>query len=386
MFIPFIFIVTNIAAEPEIVEEVLNFFDLDESLQSIFEEFPLVSTEERDSQYCENATEVVEIRLVDGKQYEKIMIEDDTTEYLIKDEFSGAMKRIILRPRLNCYDQDEKELADLVKDSLFHHPDPDRGYNITNVYNTFPEELYKEIKDSEEDLVNAVLDKISKDWRDLSYPMYEEFFKDVKNGFFIEAGASAGLDDSHTLLFESKLNWTGLLIEPCVNNLQFLNRKAPHVFTCLATKDHPHYVNFENTLTQLDDLDLQIMAGIVHEKTNTTYPRQCIPLYTLLLAAGNPTVHWFILDIEGAEFQVLQTIPWTQVDIEMISVETDLAGLVMEGSREEIIDYMRRQGYIHQNHKNIGNSIFEDTVKDDLFIREDVAKRYGLLVNEKSEL
>ena len=83
---------------------------------------------------------------------------------------------------------------------------------------------------------------------------------------------------------------------------------------------------------------------------------------------------------------MLQTIPWTQVDIEMISVETDLAGLVMEGSREEIIDYMRQQGYIHQNHKNIGNSIFEDTVKDDLFIREDVAKRYGLLVNEKSEL
>ena len=28
---------------------------------------------------------------------------------------------------------------------------------------------------------------------------------------------------------------------------------------------------------------------------------QCIPLYTLLLAMDNPTVNWFILDIEGAE-------------------------------------------------------------------------------------
>ena len=27
---------------------------------------------------------------------------------------------------------------------------------------------------------------------------------------------------------------------------------------------------------------------------------QCVPLYTLLLALGNPTVNWFILDIEGA--------------------------------------------------------------------------------------
>ena len=75
---------------------------------------------------------------------------------------------------------------------------------------------------------------------------------------------------------------------------------------------------------------------------------QCVPLYTLLLAMGNPTVNWFILDIEGAEYQVLQTIPWTLVDIEMISVETDFAGELMPGSRQEIIVYMKSQGYHHQ--------------------------------------
>ena len=74
---------------------------------------------------------------------------------------------------------------------------------------------------------------------------------------------------------------------------------------------------------------------------------QCVPLNTLLLAMGNPTVNWFILDIEGAEYQVLQTIPWTLVDIEMISVETDLAGEIMPGSRQEIISFMKSQGYEH---------------------------------------
>ena len=34
------------------------------------------------------------------------------------------------------------------------------------------------------------------------------------------------------------------------------------------------------------------------------HPLQCVPLYTLLAAMGHPTVNWFILDIEGAEFQV----------------------------------------------------------------------------------
>ena len=38
-----------------------------------------------------------------------------------------------------------------------------------------------------------------------------------------------------------------------------------------------------------------------------------MPLYTILLAMGNPTVHYFSLDIEGAEFPVLQTIPWDKV-------------------------------------------------------------------------
>ena len=39
-------------------------------------------------------------------------------------------------------------------------------------------------------------------------------------------------------------------------------------------------------------------------ETETTVLFQCVPLYTLLLALDNPTVPWFILDIEGAEYQV----------------------------------------------------------------------------------
>ena len=42
---------------------------------------------------------------------------------------------------------------------------------------------------------------------------------------------------------------------------------------------------------------------------------QCLPLYTILLALGNPAVHHFSLDIEGAELPVLKTVPWDKVDI-----------------------------------------------------------------------
>ena len=42
------------------------------------------------------------------------------------------------------------------------------------------------------------------------------------------------------------------------------------------------------------------------QATASSLELQCVPLYTLLLAVSRPppTVHWLILDIEGAELQV----------------------------------------------------------------------------------
>ena len=42
---------------------------------------------------------------------------------------------------------------------------------------------------------------------------------------------------------------------------------------------------------------------------------QCFPLYSYLLALNITTVDYFSLDVEGAEYKVLLTIPWEKVDI-----------------------------------------------------------------------
>ena len=162
-----------------------------------------------------------------------------------------------------------------------------------------------------------------------------------------------------------------------VDILQSRNRKSTIVPFCLGIEDKPQYVEFDViSAFEIDPERNKIaMRGIVPGPTETSSTLQCLPVHTLLLAAGNPTVHWFILDIEGVEFQVLQTIPWHSVDIEIISVETDLAGLVMPGSREEIIEYMKSQGYIHRSHQ-VESHIKSGVVKDDLFIRQDVFQRY----------
>ena len=105
------------------------------------------------------------------------------------------------------------------------------------------------------------------------------------------------------------------------------------------------------------------MAGIMsHNDTQTSSVRmQCLPLYSLLLSLGNPTVDFLSLDVEGAEFQVLKSIPWSTVDIRAISVETQFAGEVMEGGKEDIFQLLTGEGYTH----------LDTIARDDIFVKLD---------------
>ena len=79
--------------------------------------------------------------------------------------------------------------------------------------------------------------------------------------------------------------------------------------------------------------------------------------------------------------QVLKTIPWDKVDIEVLSVETNLAGQVTEGTREDIISYMETRGYHHRRHlTGLGCG---KGVKDDLFIRQDILPSLNMMKHEE---
>jgi len=59
-------------------------------------------------------------------------------------------------------------------------------------------------------------------------------------------------------------------------------------------------------------------------------------LYSILLALGNPKVDIFSLDIEGAELQVLKTIPWDKVNISSLLIEINHIGEIFEGTFHEM--------------------------------------------------
>ena len=54
------------------------------------------------------------------------------------------------------------------------------------------------------------------------------------------------------------------------------------------------------------------MKGVRHVSKSL-----CLPFFVILNAMGNPFVDYFSLDVEGAEFSILQSIPWKKVKIKV---------------------------------------------------------------------
>jgi len=154
---------------------------------------------------------------------------------------------------------------------------------------------------------------------------------DMKKGFFIECGAADGESFSNSLLFEMRHQWTGLLIEAnpySFSQLMTKNRKAYSINACLSPTPYPQQIQFdamENTLLsglKVDGKSVRDNWKSDHNrKVKDSVTAQCFPFYSILLAIGNPTVHYFSLDVEGVEVDVLKTIPWDKVDIKVLSIE-----------------------------------------------------------------
>ena len=79
----------------------------------------------------------------------------------------------------------------------------------------------------------------------------KKLLKKQKQGFFVEAGASAGEQISNTIYFELKYKWTGLLVEPNPDFYQELIKIKRNVWIlphCLSTGKSVEIVDFDASL------------------------------------------------------------------------------------------------------------------------------------------
>jgi len=72
---------------------------------------------------------------------------------------------------------------------------------------------------------------------------------------------------------------------------------------------------------------------------------QCFPLYSILKALGNPKVDYLSLDVEGAEWPIIRTIPFAKVNIELIQLETNHLDEIVKVNFSTVKRYLEGQGY-----------------------------------------
>ncbi|XP_035714498.1 protein Star-like [Folsomia candida] len=131
------------------------------------------------------------------------------------------------------------------------------------------------------------------------------------------------------MLLERYFAWSGVLIEGDPRPLKKLtdrNRAAFIAKCCLSTTIRPKVMTF---LRHQTGEGLTFIRGKRHfiggEDKYQPFESQCFPIYAILSALNLTTVDYFSLDIEGAELDVLKTIPWNKVLIKVFSIEVHAA-------------------------------------------------------------
>ena len=179
------------------------------------------------------------------------------------------------------------------------------------------------------------------------------YFKNKKNGVYIELGALDGVLYSNTKFFEDNLNWKGILIEPHPYKFKNLiyNRPINYLYNNLLscstenvvfrffldnysgvsgveqTLPKEHFNNFFNSINEPQDRIL------IKPKTLTE----------IIKSTDIKHINLLSLDVEGHEYEVLMSWDFS-VPIDVILIET-LGGSQIE--KEKMCrDILIKNGYI----------------------------------------
>jgi FkbM family methyltransferase len=165
--------------------------------------------------------------------------------------------------------------------------------------------------------------------------VYEKFFQNKRNGIFVDIGAHDGVTLSNTCFFEKSMGWTGICVEPIpeVYNRLKANRNCLCIQGCI-------FDDLENVPFLMITGWAEMLSGIVENYDPQHVERiqreinsngghsevinvKCYNLTQLLLDNHIQHVDYLSIDTEGGEFNILRSIDFNRVDIDVIEVENN---------------------------------------------------------------
>lgn len=168
------------------------------------------------------------------------------------------------------------------------------------------------------------------------------------NGYFVEFGATNGLELSNSYLLEKEFGWSGILAEPAKvwhEELQ-KNRQCNIEFDCVwsesnCTLDFNEVSEAElSTVTEFNNNDW----ASKNRQTGVGYQVNTISLVDLLKKYNAPKViDYLSIDTEGSEYRILSHFDFDAYQFRVITCEHNFTS-----SREKIYDLLTSKGYIRK--------------------------------------
>jgi FkbM family methyltransferase len=179
-------------------------------------------------------------------------------------------------------------------------------------------------------------------------------FKGYKNGFFVDVGAHDGVSINNTLYFDKYNNWTGINIEPIkpVYDRLVSNRPNNINLNCaVCNKDGETEFLCNTGYTEMisgikDTFDQRHLQRLENENRQMGSTTQVITVNTKKLETicdehNISHIHYLSIDVEGAEFEVIKSINFDKVFIDVIGFENNYNDVSVP-----IVEYLENKNFV----------------------------------------
>ena len=198
------------------------------------------------------------------------------------------------------------------------------------------------------------------------------FFNGKKDLYFIDIGAHDGKTFSNTFVLEKYYNWNGICSEPLPRSFKKL--KACRNAIC------DNNAVFSESGLSLEFSDTTMTSGISEyidrwKDRNANAPRiivKTITLQELLDKYEAPkTIHYFSLDTEGTELEILKSVDLNIYKFLYINLEHNY----IEPKRTEMRTLLTNNGYLYKGENRFDDDyIHESTVIGTYYYNNDYTK------------
>lgn len=184
--------------------------------------------------------------------------------------------------------------------------------------------------------------------------VHTKFFPNKRNGVFFDIGAADGVFFSNSYFFEKYLGWTGVCVEPVPSVFKLLRsaRKCICINGCIWDKaimaDFMKITfpdgsgnGYSGLVPTYDPRQMKIVEDEYVKKANCKIEYIKVPCYVFNdVCKKNNIFHidYLSMDTEGSELDILKSINFDLIDIDVIDVENN-------HSETNIRDFLKTKGF-----------------------------------------